>query len=97
MNSLPTIEQTNLNSYLEIVRKLDPELYLLKMALLESKLDPMILIKIVRAIGNLTLGTGTGIVRVYMKESKIRNVQTEENFFILGEGEAVLVEHKTSA
>ena len=95
MADLP--EKTNLENYLEVVRKLDPELYLVKTALLESGLDPMVLIKVIRAIGNLTLGTGTGIVRVYMKEKKIRNVQTEENFFILGDGEAVLVEHKTES
>ena len=90
-----TIEETNKQNLLEVIRKLDPEFYLLHATLDETGIQPMVLIKIIRAIGNLTLGTGTGIVRVYMKDKKIKNVQTEENFFILGQGEEVLVEHKS--
>jgi len=78
-NSLPTIERVNLTNYMEVVRKLDPELYLIKMALEESGLNPMIIPKIIRTIGNLAIGTGYGKIQVFMQARVITQVKGEES------------------
>ena len=79
MNSLPTIEQININNYLEVVRKLDPELYLIKLALIETNVNANIIPQIIRTIGNLALGTGHGKIQIYMRAKIITNVKPEEN------------------
>lgn len=79
MNSLPTIEKINLENYLEVVRKLDPELYLIKLALVESSVNPGIIPQIIRTIGNLSIGTGYGKIQIYMQARVITNIRPEEN------------------
>jgi len=80
--SLPTIEQVNLNNYLDVVRKLDPELYLIRLALDESGVNPMIIPQIIRTIGNLSLGSGHGKIQIYMQARVITNIKPEENVMV---------------
>ena len=80
--SLPTIEQVNLNNYLDVVRKLDPELYLIRLALDESGVNPMIIPQIIRTIGNLSLGSGHGKIQIYMQARMITNIKPEENVMV---------------
>lgn len=79
MNSLPTIEKINLENYLEVVRKLDPELYLIKVTLVETGLNPMIVPKILRSISNLVYGTGYGKVQVFMQAKVVTQIKGEES------------------
>lgn len=78
MNSLATIDQANLQSFHQVVRQLDPELYLIKMALDETNLDPMILLPIIRGLGNLSLGPGYGRVQIYMQARSVTDVEVTE-------------------
>lgn len=78
-NSLPSVESVNLDKYWDIVRKLDPEFYLIRIAIQETETEAMIIPRIVRAISNLKMGTGFGKVTVYMQNHKITNVQTTES------------------
>jgi len=78
MNSLPSAEQVNLDQYYNVLRKLDPELYLIKIALHETGLNPMIIPKIIRSLGNLSFGTGYGRVRIHMQARVITNIVGEE-------------------
>ena len=79
MNSLSTVDQANLDNYLEVVRNLDPELYFIKIALHETKVNPIIVTKIIRALHNLTLGAGYGKVQIHMQARVITNITGEEN------------------
>lgn len=78
-NSLPTVEQTNLENYLEVVRTLDPELYMIKIALEETGVNAIIIPKIIRTIGNLVLGTGYGKVQIFMQARVITQIKPEES------------------
>ena len=78
-NSLPTIEKVNQDNYLEVVRKLDPQLYVIKIALEESGINPTILPKIIRTIGNLAIGTGYGKIQIFMQARIVTQVKGEEN------------------
>jgi hypothetical protein len=77
--SLPTIEQSNLESYWEIVRRLEPEFYLVRLALGETDVNTMVLPRVIRAISNLSEGTGYGRVSIYMSDHKITQIKTEES------------------
>lgn len=76
--SLPSTESVNLDKYWDVVRQLDPEFYLLRIALKETSVNPMILPRIIRALANLAGGTGYGRVVVYMGKGVATSVKTEE-------------------
>lgn len=65
----------NLEKFYDVVRQLNPELYLILMALEQSKVNPMVLPRIIRAIGNMYLGTKHGRVSIYMVNGKITHVE----------------------
>jgi hypothetical protein len=77
--SLPTIEQANLEPYWDIVRKLDPAFYLVRLAISETEVNTMVLPRVIRAISNLSEGTGYGRVSIYMSDHKITQIKTEES------------------
>ena len=78
MNSLPTIEQVNIAMFHQVVRQFDPELYLIKVALDETGVDPMVLIHIIRGLGNLSLGAGYGRLQVHMQARIITDIEATE-------------------
>ena len=78
MNSLPSVEQCNYLQFQEVVRKLDPELYLIKRSLDETGINPMIIPRFVRALYNLAIGTGYGKVQVFMQKGVITSIKSEE-------------------
>jgi hypothetical protein len=73
MNSLPTIEQIN---YLTFIQKYDPEIYMIKLALDETGVNPLIMIPIIRAISNLTYD-GWGKVQIFMQARVITQIKPE--------------------
>jgi hypothetical protein len=77
--SLPTIIESNLEQYWDIVRRLEPEFYLVRLALGETDVNTMLLPKVIRAISNLDTGTGYGRVSIYMSNHKITQIKTEES------------------
>ena len=79
MKSLPTIDQINRDNLIEVIRTLDPELYMIKISLEETGLNPLIIPKIIRSIGNLTFGTGYGKVQIFMQAKLITQIKGEEN------------------
>lgn len=78
MNSLPTIEQVNNENLIEVVKKLDPQLYMIKIALEETGVDPMIIPQIIRTLGNLTIGAGYGKVQIYMQARIVTDIESTE-------------------
>lgn len=78
-DSLPTIEQVNLNTYWEIVRQLEPKFYLIRVALQETGVNPMLMPKIIRTIANMALGTGYGKIQIFMQDGMITQIKPEES------------------
>ena len=77
--SLSTIEQANKEKFDEALRKLYPELYLIKMSLDETGINPMIIPKIIRSLGNLHLGSGYGKIQIFMQQMIITQIKGEES------------------
>lgn len=72
----------NDNKYLEVIKKADPELYMIKVSLEETGIDPMVVVHVIRALGNLTYGHGYGRVQVYMQAKVITNIESTEKIKI---------------
>lgn len=77
--STPTLEAYNLEKYWEVVRKCDPELYLIKCVLTETGIAPMILPRIIRSLYNMAIGTKYGKVQIFMQNGVITMVKGEES------------------
>jgi len=90
MRSLSTIERSNVEQFIETIRVLDPELYVLKMALMESGVPPMAVVKIIRSLGNIALGTGYGKVSTFVQDSRITQIKGEESVVV---NEEIVVEY----
>lgn len=73
------MEEQNKEKLLEVVRTLSPELYMIAIALEETDVNPIIIPKIIRTIGNLTLGTGYGKVQIFMQAKVITQIKPEES------------------
>lgn len=72
----------NEQQFLDYIAKLDPELYLIKLALVETGVNPMILPKIIRAISNLMLGSGFGEVQIVMRSKIIAQIRGAESVLV---------------
>lgn len=79
MKDFKQIEEENQARYLQLLSQIDPELYLVKMAMIETGLNPMILPQIIRSIANLLIGSGYGIVKIHMKAKVIKQVDSNES------------------
>jgi len=75
---VPDNDKQNQEHFLQLLRVADPELYMVKLALLEIKLNPLILVHILRSIGGLLIGSGYGTIKIYMQAKRINNVVGEE-------------------
>ena len=80
--STPTINSMNLEQYWEVIRKLDPELYLVKCALKETGISAMILPRIIRSLFNMAVGTKHGKVQIFMQNGVVTMVKGEETDLI---------------
>jgi hypothetical protein len=82
MKSLPTIEQLNLKKYWSIIRKLEPEFFLIRVALKETGVNPLVIPRVVRAIANLAVGEGYGKISIFMEGKKITTIEGIERDLI---------------
>lgn len=73
------MEEQNKEKLLEVVKTLSPELYMIAIALEETDVNPLIIPKIIRTIGNLSLGTGYGKVQIFMQARLITQIKPEES------------------
>lgn len=82
MQSLPTVEQANLDQYMDVVRQLDPELYLIKVALKETGINPLIIPRIIRSLGNVAWGSGYGEIQIKMVSRVVTQIKSGESDII---------------
>ena len=81
------MSNSNEEKFLEMLKVADPELYQLKVALAVSRVNPMILVPIIKTLGNLMLGSGHGKLEVFMQAKIIKNVVAQERVEINESGE----------
>lgn len=69
----------NIEKYMALVKVLDPELYAIKIALTESRVNPVIIPLIIRNIANISYGTGFGQVKVSISARKVASIASNES------------------
>lgn len=85
MSNFSDDDRTNQEQFLELLRVVDPELYMIKQMLVETKVNPVIVRQVLRSVGNLLLGSGYGKIEIFMQDRRFKNVtgsekvQIEEN------------------
>ena len=71
--------KVNEHKFLEVLKKLDPELYIIKMVLHETGVNAMIIPRIIRSLGNLNIGTGYGVVEILVKSKVVTQIKNNES------------------
>lgn len=75
----PAEQKHNEDQFFEALQLIDPELYKIKVYLDQYHVNPVFLPRIIRAIGNLNVGTGYGDVLILVKERTVTQVKTNES------------------
>ena len=78
MNSLASIAHHNTQIFWDMAKQLDPEFFLLRRTLQETKINPMILPKFLRSVFNVAVGTGYGKITLYMENGKVTMIEGTE-------------------
>ena len=69
---------SNDTKYLDLIKTADPDLYLIKTALMQTGINPAILPRIIRSMANMTYGTKYGKIQIFMQDGIITQVKGEE-------------------
>ena len=70
---------SNEDQLLDVIRTLDPELYLIKIVLKETNVNPRFIPRLLRQVANLGYGTGFGKIQVFMSDGVITQIKGEES------------------
>lgn len=73
----PETEQ-NIDKYMTMVKSLDPELYEIKIALLETNVNPELVLHIIKKLALAFYGSGWGKLIVTFEDRKATIVKIEE-------------------
>lgn len=76
MNS--NISISNEVKFMQILSAVKPGLYRIQVALEETGVNAELLVPVIRALGNLALGTGYGKVQIFMQAKIITQIKPEE-------------------
>ena len=79
MKTFKQIEEENQARYMELLSKIDPDLYIIKLALVETGVNATFIPHIIRSVANLLIGSGYGIVKIHMKAKVIKQVDSNES------------------
>lgn len=73
----------NEKAFYDALRKMDPELYLIKMCLKEyPEVPPMVIPKFVKALGNVLMGEGYGNVQTFVSERTVTQIKGQETIMV---------------
>ncbi len=79
MISLATVAKVNTDQFWQVIQTLDPELYLIKVALDTTNINPRIIPRFIRSLANLATGSGYGKVQVFMEKHNVTAIKGEES------------------
>ena len=76
MKSNATI--TNDDKFYKMLKEVDPELYLIRVALDESGINPMMIPYLLRPIQSVLIGSGYGVIEIHMYDKNLRKIVVKE-------------------
>jgi hypothetical protein len=72
------ITRQNLEKYMTLIKTLDPELYDIKIAMLETSMNPLVILHVIRSLAIIANGTGYGEMIVYIQDGQIGVIKSSE-------------------
>ena len=69
----------NTEKYIALIKTLDPELYELKVALVETQINHQILLHLIRSLALIKNGSGYGEISVQIRDRKVGLIKATEN------------------
>lgn len=76
-------QANNEKIFYDALRKIDPELYLIKMCLTEyPEVPPMVIPKFIKALGNVLMGEGYGNVQTFVSERTVTQIKGQETILV---------------
>lgn len=72
-------QQNNEEQLAQILKTLDPNLYMIKVALQETQVNPEIIPRIIRSLGNLNVGTGYGVIEIIVRSRTVTQIKSGES------------------
>lgn len=72
-------QQQNLKVFKEMVKHLQPELYVLIDLLQETNINPLVIWKTTRALNNINIGTGWGKIEIEVMDRIVTFIRGTEN------------------
>ena len=69
----------NTEKYITLIKALDPELFDIKVALMETGINHMVLMHLIRSLAIIKSGTGYGEISVQIRDSKVGLIKATEN------------------
>ena len=73
-----TITQSNASTLMELLRQADPDLFLLKQTLTSTRITPLFLPRLLRAMDQVLQGTHFGQIRVFIQDNRITQIRGEQ-------------------
>lgn len=83
----------NIEKYMTMIKSLDLDLYEIKVALLDTGVNPQVITSIIRAIANIYYGVGHGRIEIFLQKGKITSINSEERMKM--DVEAVLIDTRS--
>lgn len=71
--------EVNDQLFLDMLKRVDPQLYMIKMALDETGVNADILPRIIRSLGNLNIGTGYGVIEILVRSRTVTQIKANES------------------
>lgn len=71
--------EENIKTYMKTVKALDPELYAIKLALLETRVNPAIVLEFIRSMSLVVSGTGYGEISIQLRKGKVGLLKATEH------------------
>jgi hypothetical protein len=76
--NVPDNDKQNQEQFLELLKIADPELYMIKQTLTETRVNPVIVRQVLRSVGNLLIGSGYGKIEIFIQARVIKNIVGQE-------------------
>jgi hypothetical protein len=64
--------------FLQKLEQIDPNLFVIRQLLAQTKVNPAILPFLIRSLYNLSIGSGYGKIEIYMSAGRVTQIRTEE-------------------
>lgn len=82
MENRKKIVDANTEKYIMLIRTLDPEIYEIKISLLETGINPEVILHLIRSLAIVANGTGFGEISVQLRDGKIGIIKSTETVIV---------------